>query len=259
MSNLVLKRKQQLGALLNSNEVSSRLTDLYGGDDKKSTKFKATLYNIALDKSLVNCDMNSIFKSALAIAEADLPISKQLGLAYIVPYGKEAQPIISYKGYKNLLRRDGMLIKAREIYTSDDFKMQFDGFDDIFHLTAGTRESNENWIKENLTGIWVSIKYIELNEVENFFVAREKLEQLSNMSKSKNSKFSPYNSGWWLEMMMGKAVGYIARKIGVSGDSLNKAFEIENSQTDLLKNVEVETGADIFDAEVQDLNGAENE
>ena len=254
MSNQVIERKHQLSSYINSKEVSKRLEDLFGGDEKKASKFKATLFNIALDKSLVSCELSSVLKSALMIAEAELPISKQLGLAYIVPFGREAQPIISYKGYKHLLRRDGILIKAREVYKTDDFKMEFDGFDDIFRLEVGKREDNEKWIRENLTGIWVAVKYTDINEVENFFVSREKLDQLANLSKAKNSKFSPYNTGFWLEMYVAKAVGYISRKIGVSGDNVAKAFEIENSQSTLLEEPQRNDGIDILDMEIEDIS-----
>ena len=255
MSNQVIERKKQIKEYLENTTMLKRLEDFFGGDSKKASKFKATLFNIALDKSLVNCKLSSILKSAFMIAEAELPISKQLGLAYIVPFGKETQPIISYKGYKHLLRRDGILIKAREVYKTDNFKMEFDGFDDVFYLKVGDREDSEKWIRENLIGIWVAVKYTDINEVENFFVSREKLDQLANLSKAKNSKFSPYNTGFWLEMYVAKAVGYVARKIGVSGDNVAKAFEIENSQSTLLEEPKTQNNeVDIFDVEVEDIS-----
>jgi recombination protein RecT len=250
MSNALIERKQKLTKYLESQEVSKRLADLFGGDEKRASKFKATLFNIALDPALNSCSLPSILKSALAIAEAQLPISKQLGLAYIVPFGKEAQPIISYKGYKHLLRRDGILIKAREVYKVDNFKQSFDGFDDIFTLEVGDRQDNEKWIKDNLIGVWVSVKYTDINEVENFFVSREKLDQLANLSKAKGSKFSPYNTGFWLEMYLAKAVGYVARKIGVSGDTFEKVVEMENSQSSLITDNNKAEEVDIFEAEI---------
>ena len=254
MSNAVVERKAQLKGFLESKDLSNRLNSIFG-NEKKAQKFKATLFNVALDKSLMNCELSSILKSALMIAETELPISKQLGLAYIVPFGKEAQPIISYKGYKHLLRRDNILIKAREIFDVDDFKMEFDGFDDVFKLVVGDRQDNEKWVREHLKGIWVSVKYIDINEVENYFIPREKLEQLANLSKSKNSKFSPYNTGFWLEMMLAKAVGYVARKIGVSGEAIGKVFEIENNDSTLLEKVEEpkKDDIDIFDIEVEEI------
>ena len=255
MSNAVVERKAQLKGFLESKALSNRLSSIFG-DEKKAQKFKATLFNVALDKSLMNCELTSILKSALMIAETELPISRQLGLSYIVPFGKEAQPIISYKGYKHLLRRDNILIKAREVYNIDDFKMEYNGFDDVFKLVAGNRQDSEVWIKEHLKGIWIAVKYIDINEVENYFIPREKLEQLSNLSKSKNSKYSPYNTGFWLEMMTAKAVGYVARKIGVSGEAISKVFEIENNDTTLEKEAikeETKNDIDIFDVEVEDI------
>ena len=263
MSNNIIKaRKKELVKFLDSKDITQRLVNIIG-DEKKAQKFKGTLFNMALDNSLINCELASIIKSALVIAETNLPISKQLGLAYIVPFGKEAQPIISYKGYKHLLRRDNILIKAREIFDIDNFKMEYNGFDDDFKLVASNeRKENEKWVREHLSGIWISVKYIELDEVENYYIQREKLEQLANMSKAKNSKFSPYNSGFWLEMMTAKAVGYVARKIGVSGEYIGKAFEIENNNSNLMNQIESNESdnqndnIDIFEVELEDLENS---
>jgi len=253
-NNVVLKRKEKIAKYVESAEIKNRLLAMFG-DEKKAEKFKATLINVALDSSLSKCSEISIIKSALLIAESQLPISKQLGLAYIVPFGNEAQPIISYKGYKYLLRRDRILVKAREVYDVDNFKMEFDGFDDVFSLKVGERKGNEKWIREHLKGVWISIKYTDIGEVENYFVSREKLEQLASLSKVKNSKYSPYNSGFWLEMMTAKAVGYIARKIGVSGETFEKAVKIENEYSKLQTEEKITEGEkiDIFDAEVEEI------
>lgn len=256
MSNRVAKIKKYV----ESEEISHRLLSMFG-DSKKADKFKATLLNVALDNNLSKCDEISIIKSALMIAEAQLPISKQLGLAYIVPFGKEAQPIISYKGYKYLLRREGLLIKAREVYSVDNFSMEYNGFDEDFKLIVGDRKHNQKWLQENLKGIWIAVKYIELDEVENYFIPIEKLQQLASMSRARNSKFSPYNTGFWLEMMLAKAVGYVARKIGVNGESFEKVVTMENEYAELPQTKEKEKedlDFDILDVEVEPINESEN-
>ena len=252
-------KKQQIMRYVESKTLQDRIASLYGGDASKAEKFKATLINVALDRSLASCSAESIVKSALAIAEAQLPISKTLGLAYIVPFGKEAQPIISYKGYKHLLRRDGILLKAREVYKSDRFAIEHVGFDDRFYLQPQDRQSDEKWIKDNLIGIWVSLKYIDMGEVENVFVERATLDKLANMSQARNSKYSPYNTGFWLEMYIAKAVGYVARKIGVSGEYIDKAFDIDN-QTHPIENAKPTTlDDDILDAEVEQIEEESND
>ena len=252
-------KKKQIMNYIESQTLQNRIASLYGGDAKKAEKFKATLINVALDRALASCSAESIVKSALAIAEAQLPISKTLGLAYIVPFGKEAQPIISYKGYKHLLRRDGILLKARDVYKTDNFAIEHIGFDARFYLQPSGRQSDEKWQRENLIGVWVSLKYIDMGEVENVFVDRATLDKLSNMSQSRNSKYSPYNTGFWLEMYIAKAVGYVARKIGVSGEYIDKAFEIDN-QTHPVKNAKPTTlDDDILEAEVEQLEEEEND
>ena len=255
--NLILKeeqmnKKEKIVKYLGSPEIESRLTTLLAGDKKKADKFKSALLNIALDRSLASATPESIIKSALSIAEIGLPLSKNLGLAYIVSYKREAQPIISYKGWKELLRRSGIIVKERVVYDVDTFNVEYDGFDERFILLPNMRQRKEGdpkWVEKHLKGVWVAVKF-DNGEVQNWFVDRGKIEQLAAMSPALKAKkgHSPYETGWILEMYMAKAVGWVARRIGVNSETLEKAFEIENSISELPK-IESES-EDIFDIDI---------
>ena len=59
------------------------------------------------DTNLQNCDPLSVISSAMVAATLDLPVDKNLGYAYVVPYGSKAQFQMGYKGYIQLALRTG--------------------------------------------------------------------------------------------------------------------------------------------------------
>lgn len=63
------------------------------------------LYNS--DKYLQQCDPNKVAMEALKAATLKLPINKQLGFAYIVPYNGVPQFQLGYRGYIQLAMRTG--------------------------------------------------------------------------------------------------------------------------------------------------------
>jgi recombination protein RecT len=56
---------------------------------------------------LRNASPDSIYTSAMMAAALDLPINPNLGFAYIIPYGQQAQFQIGYKGLIQLALRSG--------------------------------------------------------------------------------------------------------------------------------------------------------
>lgn len=90
-------------SLLSSPAVIKRFEEVLG---KRGTQFTASilsLYNS--EKMLQKCEPMSIISSAMVAATLDLPVDKNLGYMYIVPYGNKAQPQMGYKGYIQLALR----------------------------------------------------------------------------------------------------------------------------------------------------------
>ena len=77
------------------------------------------LYNT--DKYLQKCDPKQVFGECLKAASLDLPINKQLGFAYIVPYKDVPQFQIGYKGMIQLVMRTGAYkyINAGPVYEGE--------------------------------------------------------------------------------------------------------------------------------------------
>jgi len=76
---------------------------------------------------LLECDAASLFRCIAQCAELGLEPGGALGQAYLVPFLKEAQLIIGYRGYLELARRSGVLLQAEThiVYSKDKFTIEY--------------------------------------------------------------------------------------------------------------------------------------
>lgn len=86
-------------------DVKSKFNELLGS---RTNQFMTSLLSIVNNNSyLRNASPDSIYTSAMMAAALDLPINPNLGFAYIIPYGNQAQFQIGYKGLIQLALRSG--------------------------------------------------------------------------------------------------------------------------------------------------------
>lgn len=112
---------QQVGSvavrkLLQEDAYKKRFEQVLGD---RAPQFMASITNLAQDPNLANCEPQSIIASAFVAATLDLPIDKNLGFAWIVPYDvnqkigdnwkkrKLAQFQMGYRGFVQLALRTG--------------------------------------------------------------------------------------------------------------------------------------------------------
>ena len=76
---------------------------------------------ITSDTNLMKCDANKLMAEAVKAASIKLPLNKQLGYAYLVPYGNTPNMIIGYRGYIQLAMRTGQYryINADIVYEGE--------------------------------------------------------------------------------------------------------------------------------------------
>ena len=87
--------------------------------DKGAGAFVTSLLSLVKSTpQLAAADPKTILSAAMTAATLILPISPNLGFAYIIPYGKEAQFQMGYKGYIQLAMRTGQYktINASVVY-----------------------------------------------------------------------------------------------------------------------------------------------
>lgn len=107
----------------NAPAIQKRMNEMLG---EKSSSFTTSLLQSVADNSMLrDADPQSVFMAAATAAALNLPINKNLGFAYLVPYsnkGKvEAQFQMGYRGYIQLAQRSGQMqaINACAVYEGD--------------------------------------------------------------------------------------------------------------------------------------------
>lgn len=102
--------------ILANETMQKKFVEILG---KKASGFMASIISLYNgDNKFQNVDGYSVVNSALIAATLDLPINKEFGFAWIIPYGKQAQFQVGYKGYVQLALRTGQYknLNVIEVY-----------------------------------------------------------------------------------------------------------------------------------------------
>jgi len=234
MSNLTVQEQKARSIVAN---IQPNLKVLLG-DNAKVSEYSTTLQQLALNKNLQNVDMESVVKCGFEIVRAGLNPNPIFGQAYVVPFGKQAQLQIGYKGWIALGYRYGWKFRAVAVYNCDEFSVEFGGLSDkyIFNPNWDAREDDDgNWVFKNLKGVIVYAIDSQGNEFSEFvgFKKLEKLRQKSQNQKANNLSYIWLD--WAEEMYRAKALKYVITRLPIQEEIIN-ATVIEN--TDEVKEFE---------------------
>lgn len=117
-----------LKSLLDNPAYKARFTEIL---NKRAPQFMASI--IQVGRSLERCDPHSIISSAMIAATLDLPISKELGFAWMIPYKDQCQFQLGARGYVQLAQRSGQYenihvteVKEGQLQNHNILKGRFD-------------------------------------------------------------------------------------------------------------------------------------
>lgn len=87
---------------------------------------------------LWQCDPNTILGAALKCAQLGLAPNDPRNLAWIIPYGNQAQFQMGYGGYLELCRRavPGIKFAGRAVYPNDEFSVDYGAEQPLHHVPA---------------------------------------------------------------------------------------------------------------------------
>lgn len=117
MSNLQTQtQKKGFSAMLESPAIKQRIEEVLG--ERKTQFITSALSLFNSNTQLQNCEPASIFNACLTATSLGLPINNNLGFAYIIPYGKDAQFQIGYKGFRQLAINSNQYksLEVKEVY-----------------------------------------------------------------------------------------------------------------------------------------------
>lgn len=105
---------------------------------------RIALTSIRQNQKLLNCEQMSLLAAVMQSAQLGLEPNTPLGEAYIIPYGKEAQFQVGYKGIISLAHRTGeyQSIYAHEVYKNDKFEYAYGLDKKLIHVPADEPEGD---------------------------------------------------------------------------------------------------------------------
>lgn len=172
------------------------------------------LYNS--EGALKKCNPMTVISSAMVAATLDLPVDKNLGYAWIIPYGNQAQFQLGYKGYIQLALRTAQYryINVTPIYEGE--LVSWNRLTEEFVIDFDKKES------ETIIG------YAAYFELLNGF--RKTVYWTKAEVEAHKNKFSKSDFGWkrdWDAMAMKTVVRNMLSKWGILSVQMQKAFSEE--------------------------------
>lgn len=207
--------------------------------------FAASLMELVTgDEKLLACDSKLLMAEAMKAASLKLPLNKQLGYAYIVPYGKTPTMIIGYKGLYQLAIRSGLY---KNINADVVFEGEYQGYDKItgeLHLD-GEKVSDKPvgyFAYFELTNGFKKMMYMSVDEMASYckkYSATMKNckmsnEQLAEMAE-KQAKSGPGNSVGWYGNFNDMATKTVLRRLlskyGYLSIEMQNAMSVDEAET----------------------------
>lgn len=187
MNQLQTNGYKQLKTILNNDTMKQSFRNVL---EENAGAFMASILELyQSDTALQECDPNKIILEALKAATLKLPINKQLGFAYIIPYKGIPQFQLGYKGYIQLAQRSGQYryINADVVYEGEQVT-----YDRITGMLMITGEATSD------TPIGYFAYFQLLNGFEKcVYWMREKVEaHAKRYSKAWNRQNSPWNTNF---------------------------------------------------------------
>lgn len=90
-------------------------------DHQDPERIEQLIAQICRDPKIRSCDRASVGAAIHTIVALGLDPTTALGQAYIVPYGRQAQPILGYRGLITLLARAGVEVTCGVVRAADRF------------------------------------------------------------------------------------------------------------------------------------------
>lgn len=153
-------------SLINNDDIKGRFTEIL---KDKAPEYMSSIINLVnSDKSLIKCLPTSIVSSSMVAAALDLPMDKNLGYTWMIPYKNRATFQLGYKGYVQLALRtakykainvidvhEGELVSWNPL--SEELEIDFEkkksdavtGYAGYFQLLNGFRKT-VYWSKEKI-------------------------------------------------------------------------------------------------------------
>ena len=225
--------------LLASPAVINRFETVLG---KRAPQFTASILSLyTSEKMLQKAEPMSVISAAMVAATLDLPVDKNLGYAWIVPYGGKAQFQLGYKGYIQLALRTGQYKSINCIAIHEGELQKWNP------LTEEIEIDFEKRVSEKVDG------YAAYFELLNGF-SKTVYWTKAQVEKHKK-KFSKSDFGWgkdWDAMALKTVLKSMLSKWGILSVEMQKAVIEDDEERERVDITDEMAEPEIIDAEVSE-------
>lgn len=130
-----------------------------------------------INPKLMECTPESIIGAVVQSILLDFPISREMGFCYFVPYGKECQFQIGYKGFAALALRSDRIshFYGHGVYSKDQFSFEYGLNKDLKHKPAMQ-------VGDSLTAVYV-VACFQNGQKDFIVLDRNEVEGLRRRNK----------------------------------------------------------------------------
>lgn len=217
---LPVKNENSVKALVQRPDVQARFAEVLG---KRANQFAASIVSLVnATPQLRDCEPSTVLASCMTAATLDLPIHPALGLAYVVPFKKEATFQIGYKGLIQLAIRSGQykFLNAAPVYEGQ--------LQSINKLTGAISLNSSAPDEGEVIGY---VAALELNNGFRHALYRSKADiekHAVRFSKSFQSKSSPWQTDFE-SMALKTVLKQLLTKWGILSIDLQGAITSDNT------------------------------
>lgn len=236
---------ERLKSILNAQSVQEQFKSVLAENSGSFVASIIDLYNN--DKYLQSCDPKQVVMEALKAASLKLPINKQLGFAWLVPYrdGVTGHYVptfqLGYKGYLQLCMRTGAYryINADVVFEGELVK--HDKLTGEIEINSAARRGAKK------VGYFAFIETLNGFRKTLYMSTEEVVKHASRFSKAYNSKSSPWATDFDA-MALKTCLRLLLSKYGIMSIEMQRAY-VEDSdsvaeQADAAIDVEYKMGAE---------------
>lgn len=127
-------------ALTNSPSIKAKFKEIL---DKRAEPFLTSVVTLVSgDNYLAKCNPKSVLGACMQAAVLNLPIEKNFGYAWVIPYKDKAQFQLGYKGYIQLALRSGQYKAINVVDIHEGELIKFNPLTEELEIDFTKRESN---------------------------------------------------------------------------------------------------------------------
>lgn len=190
---------------------------------EKAPQYMSSIVNLVnSDTNLKKCEPMSVISSCMVAATMDLPVDKNLGYAWIVPYGNKAQFQMGYKGYIQLALRTGQYKAINVVEIREGELIKWNPLSEEVDIDFAQRKSDK------VIGYAGYFKLLNGFE-KTVYWSKEEIE----MHAKKFSKTYNFKNGVWqtdFDSMAKKTVlRNLLSKWGILSIEMQNAYSVDNN------------------------------